>query len=107
MANIKSAKKRIAVTARRTMENKRIKSSTKTAIKKMLVAVDSGDKPKAIEAHKVAVKSIDQATAKGIFHKNTASRKKSQLAKRLNGYCIVCFKRSATRGVFFAYKRKI
>ena len=85
MANIKSAKKRILVNAKKQMRNKSIRSSTKTAVKKVLVAVESGDKPQAAEACKLAIKAIDQATSKGIFHKNTASRKKSQLAKMVNG----------------------
>lgn len=84
MANIKSAKKRILVTAKRQARNKSVKTYTKTAVKKVFLAVEAGDKTQAAEAHKVAVKAIDQAASKGIFHKNTASRKKSQLAKLVN-----------------------
>jgi small subunit ribosomal protein S20 len=81
LANIKSAKKRIKVTEKKHMRNKSVRSSTKTAVKKLLAAVEAGDKTQATEAHKLAVKAIDQATSKGIYHKNTASRKKSQLAR--------------------------
>ena len=84
MANIKSAKKRIAVTAKKQMRNKAVKSSTKTAVKKVLAAVATGDKTQATEACRLAVKAIDQAASKGIFHKNTASRKKSQLVRLVN-----------------------
>jgi len=84
LANIKSAKKRILVTAKRQARNKSVKTYTKTAVKKVFLAVEAGDKTQAAEAHKVAVKAIDQAASKGIFHKNTASRKKSQLAKLVN-----------------------
>ena len=84
MANIKSAKKRIAVNNRRYMRNKSIKSSTKTAIKKVLAAINAGDKTQAAEAHRLAIKAIDKAATKGVFHKNTASRKKSKLTKLLN-----------------------
>ena len=86
MANIKSAKKRIAVNAKKQLRNKTIKSSTKTAVKKVLAAVEAGgDKAQLAETHRLAVKAIDQAASKGIYHKNTASRKKSQLAKLVNG----------------------
>ena len=84
MANIKSAKKRIEVNNKKQLRNKRVKSSTKTAIKKLQAAVASGDKEKALELHKLAVKSVDQAASKGIYHKNNASRKKSQLTKLVN-----------------------
>jgi small subunit ribosomal protein S20 len=84
LANIKSAKKRIAVNTKKQLRNKSIKSSTKTAVKKVLSAVQTGDKTQATEAHRLAVKAIDQAASKGIYHKNTASRKKSQLARLVN-----------------------
>lgn len=85
MANIKSAKKRIAVSAKKQLRNKSVRSATRTAVKKVCLAVEAGDKAQAAEAHRLAVKAIDQAASKGIYHKNTASRKKSQLAKLLNG----------------------
>jgi small subunit ribosomal protein S20 len=84
LANIKSAKKRIAVTAKRQLRNKMIKSSTKTAIKKMQAAAATGEKDTAQTAFRNAVAAIDKAASKGVYHKNTASRKKSQLAKLLN-----------------------
>jgi len=85
LANIKSAKKRILVNQKKAARNKSIKSSTKTAVKKVLAAVEAGDKAQASEACRLAVKAIDQAASKGIFHKNNASRKKSQLTKLING----------------------
>ena len=84
MANIKSAKKRILVTAKKTMRNKMIKSSVKTAIKKVLVAVKADNKEEAKVALKNAIQAIDKACSKGIFHKNNASRKKSRLSKLVN-----------------------
>lgn len=84
MANIKSAKKRILVTQVRTERNKAIKSGVKTAIKKVFVAIESGDKSAADVALLAATKSIYMATSKGIFHKNTAARKVSRLAKAVN-----------------------
>lgn len=61
-----------------------VKSALKTYIKKFEVVVESGNKAEAEAAFKLAVKKIDQAVAKGIVKKNTASRKKSQLALKLN-----------------------
>ena len=84
MANIKSAKKRIKVIAKKTMRNKMIKSSTKTAIKKVQTAAAAGNKDEAKAALIAAVSSIDRAASKGVYHKNTASRKKSRLAKLVN-----------------------
>ena len=84
MPNIKSAKKRVKVIKTKTLRNQMLKSNLKTIIKKFEVAVSGDDKAKATEALSVAVKRIDQAVAKGILKKNTASRKKSQLATKLN-----------------------
>ena len=72
MPNIKSAKKRVKVTATKTLINKAFNSSLKTEIKKANLAVETGAENKA-EAVRVAVKKIDQAAAKGILHKNAAA----------------------------------
>lgn len=82
MPNIKSAKKRVKVIATKTAQNKATKSALRTAIKKAYIAVDTNAENKT-EAVRLAIKKIDQAAAKGILHKNTASRSKSSLAKRL------------------------
>ena len=84
MPNIKSAKKRVKVIETKTLRNKMIKSALKTYIKKFDVTATSGDKAAADAAFKLAVKKIDQAVSKGVIKKNTASRKKSQLAQKLN-----------------------
>jgi len=84
MANIKSAKKRIEVTIRNTEKNKAIKSKVKTAVKKVNAAVAAKDAAAAAEALKAATVEIDKATSKGVYHKNTASRKVSRLAKAVN-----------------------
>lgn len=83
MPNIKSAKKRVLVIAKKTARNKAFNSALKTEIKKANAAVAANADNKA-EAVRVAIKKIDQAAAKGIMHKNTAARKKSALAKKLN-----------------------
>ena len=84
MANTKSAKKRINVILKKTLRNKMVKSRTKTEIKKVIAAVETGDKDNAQTAYKNAASAIDKATTKGVFHKNTAARKKSRLAKMVN-----------------------
>ena len=83
MPNIKSAKKRVLVIAKKTARNKAFNSALKTEINKANAAVEANADNKA-EAVRVAIKKIDQAAAKGIMHKNTAARKKSALAKKLN-----------------------
>ena len=83
MPNIKSAKKRVKVIATKTARNKATRSALRTAIKKAYYAVDTNADNKQ-EAVRLATKKIDQAVAKGILHKNTAARSKSNLAKRLN-----------------------
>lgn len=84
MANIKSAKKRIEVTAIKTAKNKAIKSKVKTSIKKVDAAIAANDKAAATEALKLATGDINKATSKGVFHKNTAARKVSRLATAVN-----------------------
>ena len=75
MANIKSAKKRILVTEKRT---------AKTAVKKVDAAIAANDKAAAEAALKVAVSELDKATKKGIYHKNTTARKVSRMTIAVN-----------------------
>ena len=84
MANIKSAKKRILVNRTKAERNKSIKSGVKTAIKKVTVAIDANDKDAAAKALVAATSAIDKAASKGVYHKNTASRKVSRLAHAVN-----------------------
>ncbi|MCI1931253.1 MAG: 30S ribosomal protein S20 [Clostridia bacterium] len=84
MANIKSAKKRVKIIAKKAMRNKMIKSSTKTAMKKVAVAINAGDKDAAKAALAPAIVAIDKAYSKGILHRNAAARKKSSLTKQVN-----------------------
>lgn len=83
MPNIKSAKKRVKVIATKTAQNRAVKSELKTVIKKAEAALANATEDKAA-AVKLAVKTIDQASSKGLLHKNTAARKKSQLVVKLN-----------------------
>ena len=84
MPNIKSAIKRVSVIEKKTLRNNMVKSEYKTAVKKFEAAVLEGNKENAENLFKDAVKKIDGACSKGVIQKNTASRKKSNLAKKLN-----------------------
>ena len=84
MPNIKSAIKRVSIIEKKTAKNNMIKSEYKTAIKNFETAVAEGDVKKAETLFSEATKKIDQACTKGVIVKNTAARKKSNLAKKLN-----------------------
>ena len=84
MANIKSAKKRVLVNQKKADRNQMIKSAVKTEIKKVRAAIEAGNKEDAAKALLVATAAIDKAESKGIFKKNTASRKVSRLALAVN-----------------------
>ena len=84
MPNIKSAKKRVLITKKKTLRNQMIKAAIHTALKKADAAILAGDQETAKAAVVYASKKMDQAVAKGVFHKNTIARKKSALAKRFN-----------------------
>lgn len=84
MPNIKSAKKRVVVNEKKNSQNKMIKTSVKTAIKKFNAALAAGDAEAAEKLLPETVSVIDSAASKGILHKNNAANKKSALAKNLN-----------------------
>jgi len=85
LANIKSAKKRVLVIETKTARNKAIKSRVKTFVKKVDAAVLAGDKEAATVALKDAISELNKAASKGVYHKNTVSRKVSRLTKAVNG----------------------
>ena len=84
LANIKSAKKRILVNAKKTERNKAIKSKVKTMIKKVDSAIAAEDKELAKANLLVAIAEIDSACSKGVMHKNTAARKVSHITRKVN-----------------------
>ena len=84
MPNIKSAKKRVLVSEKKAEVNKAFKTTIKTSVKKFDQALASGDKEAIAAAQKQAVQKLDTAAAKGYVHKNTAARKKSRMAKKVN-----------------------
>ncbi|MCD7820712.1 MAG: 30S ribosomal protein S20 [Clostridiales bacterium] len=84
MPNIKSAKKRVLVAQKKTAQNKAAKSALKTTLKKFDAAVAEGNRSEADSVYKAAVKTVDQAAAAGLIHKNKAAHKKSQMTIKLN-----------------------
>ena len=84
MANIKSAKKRILVNRTKADRNKAIRSSVKTAMKKVFAAVETGDKAAAKNQLIAATKTIEMAGSKGVYHKNNVAHKVSRIAKAVN-----------------------
>ncbi|MCA4774756.1 30S ribosomal protein S20 [Wolbachia endosymbiont of Mansonella ozzardi] len=79
MANHKSAKKMIKVIAKRTLINKMRKSKTRTAIRKLVDIIKSGDKENVVIAFRNAESNLHKCVNKGVIHKNTAARKISRL----------------------------
>ncbi len=84
MAHSLSAKKRVRQTAKRNARNRTRKELLKTAIKGLNAALTASDAPKAEVALNKVVQRLDRNASKGTIHKNTAARKRSRLAKRLN-----------------------
>jgi len=83
MANSPQAKKRIRRNTRRTEINGARVSRIRTFIKQCEGALEGGDKAQATEALKRVQPELARGVAKGVFHKNTASRKLSRLTRRL------------------------
>ncbi len=84
MPIIESAKKRVRVTERKTEINKKWKEKYKNAIRDYLDVIEEGNVEKAEKQLQETTKIIDKTAAKGIIHKNKASRKKSQFTKMYN-----------------------
>ena len=84
MANHFSALKRARQTERRTAANRANKSRLRTALRTFRAALSKGDKQAAETGYRETASVLDKAVQKGVLHKNTASRYKSRLGKRLN-----------------------
>ncbi|MBQ5516086.1 MAG: 30S ribosomal protein S20 [Acetobacter sp.] len=83
MANIASARKRIRQSAKRNARNTARKSRVRTFVKKVEVAIASGDHAAAREALRIAQPEIQRAATKGVLHRNTVARKISRLSARV------------------------
>jgi len=83
LANIASAKKRSRQAVKRRLHNASFRSLMRTLVKKVITAINSGDKEAASSAYQKAVPVIDRLVNKGIIHKNKAARHKSRLNARI------------------------
>jgi len=81
MPNIKSAKKRVNVIAKKKVMNNDLRSSMRTAIKNV---EKSTEKEVAVKNLNIAIQRIDKTLSKGLIHKNYAARQKSRLTKLVN-----------------------
>lgn len=79
MANIKSAKKRARQSEQRRQRNASARSMVRTAIKKVVKAIDGNDKAAAEAALKSAQPLMDRYASRGLIHQNKAARHKSRL----------------------------
>lgn len=84
MPNIKSAAKRVKVSATKKLQNQMIRSQMQTAVKKFNAAIAEGNTELAKSLLPLASSQIDEAAKKNVIHKNAANRKKSQIAKALS-----------------------
>ena len=84
MPIIKSAKKRVKVTEKKTAQNREWKDKLKNSIKDLEKLIEAGDKEAAAEQLKETKRVIDKAVSRNIIHKNNAARKKSRLTKKVN-----------------------
>lgn len=84
MPNIKSAKKRVLITAKNRAINVSRSSALKTSLKKVTNAINANDAGAAQANFQEAIKTLDSFARKGVIHKNQAARRKSRLAKKIN-----------------------
>jgi small subunit ribosomal protein S20 len=83
VANHDSARKRIKQTAKRTERLRRVRTTTRTFMKRLRAAIAAGDKKAATATLNTAVSQIDRAVAKGVFHRRTGSRYISRLSAQV------------------------
>lgn len=83
MANTRSAEKNIRKTIKRTAANSAVKSKVRTLRKKVLAAVESGDKVAAAASYDVFASAVDKAAKVQVLHKNTSSRLKSRMSAKV------------------------
>jgi small subunit ribosomal protein S20 len=84
VANHVSAAKRARQTVKITARNKHVRSTTRSLMKRVRAAVTEGDKTRADSVLKAAIKQIDKAVGKGLWHKNAGARYISRLTSSVN-----------------------
>jgi len=88
MHNIKSAKKRVLVNAKKAEQNKAIRSAVRTEIKKIDLLIKENKYEEAKAALSNAFSVIDSACSKNILHANNAANKKAKLAKKIDAIAV-------------------
>jgi small subunit ribosomal protein S20 len=83
LANTPSAKKRIRQNEKRRLRNRAVRSAVRGSVKGAREALTGKAAHSATVVHE-AIRAIDRAVTKGIMHRNTAARRKSSLARKLN-----------------------
>ncbi len=83
MANSASARKRARQSEQNRQHNAAQRSYVRTMIKKVLSAIEAGDKTAAEQAYREAVPAIDRSVSKGIMHRNKAARHKTRLGQHV------------------------
>jgi small subunit ribosomal protein S20 len=83
VANHESARKRIRQTAKRTERLRRVRTTTRTFMKRLRAAIVTGDKKSAEASLQIAISQIDRAVAKGVFHRRTGSRYIARLSSQV------------------------
>jgi len=85
MPNIKQQERRVRIAARQRQANLRWRSTAKTLFKRLERVVQEGDAARAEEEHRLLVRWLDRAAARGALHPNRAARKKAQAARLVSG----------------------
>ena len=83
MANSKSAKKRAVTSEKRRIHNQSRRSMMRTLLKKVLAAIEAGDKETATKEFAAATPILDRFASKGLIHRNKAARSKSRLNAKI------------------------
>ncbi len=83
MANLSASKKDIRVSARRRLENSRVRKAVRDVSKDMAQLIKKGQKDAASQLLPKAFSTFDTAVKKNILHKNNVARKKSHLSKAI------------------------
>ena len=84
MANTESALKRMRQTDKRRLRNRRVRSQTRSYIRRARAQIEAGELEEAQESVAKAIRALDRAAEKGIVHRNNAARRKSRLMRKLN-----------------------
>lgn len=84
MANIKSSKKRALTNEKARQRNQAVRAAVRTEIRKLRAAVAEGDKAAAETQLRIASRALDKSVSKGVFHRNNAANKKSNMASAVN-----------------------